>query len=324
MAQTRVAVLRGGPSEEYEVSMQTGASVLAALDNDEFEPRDVVVTKAGEWLSGGHAWYPERLLPHIDVAFIALHGAFGEDGKIQRILDRYGTRYTGSKAYPSSIAFHKVLTKDVMREHGVRMAPHMIVSDDSRSNLHGVSSAISSMFGPQYVIKPVASGSSIGTVIVENVSMLPQALDLALGVYDQVLVEKRIIGKEATCGVLNRFRTADTYVLPPIEIVPPQGSDFFDTKVKYDGTTKEICPGRFKREEKEEIERVARLAHEVLGLSQYSRSDFIVSDDGVYFLEVNNLPGLTGQSLLPKALAAVGSSYDAFVRHLVRDALSYR
>ena len=109
--------------------------------------------------------------------------------------------------------------------------------------------------------------------------------------------------------------------MPPIEIVPPQSADFFDYKVKYDDTTKEICPGRFSRDVKEEIERAAKRAHETIGLSQYSRSDFIVADDGIYFLEVNTLPGLTKSSLFPKAIAAVGGTYEDFITHLITDAL---
>jgi D-alanine-D-alanine ligase len=215
------------------------------------------------------------------------------------------------------------MTKDVMREHGIKMAPHMTVSSESRGNVHGIASAIGGMFGPQYVIKPVASGSSVGTMMVENPALLPQALDDALSIYDQVLVEKRIAGREATCGVLDRFRGEETYVLPPIEIVPPESAAFFTNAAKYDGSTDEICPGRFARRETEEMERVARLVHETLGLSQYSRSDFMVAKDGVYFLEVNTLPGLTSESLFPKAMVAVGSTYEELVRHLIQDALSH-
>jgi len=321
MQNIRVAVLRGGPSDEYDVSMQTGAGVLAAIDHDQFEPLDVVITKSGSWLYSGREWFPEQLLALVDVVFIALHGAYGEDGKIQRILDRYRVPYTGSKAYASSIAINKVLTKDHLRDLGVQLSPHMVVSKDSRKNIHKVAGAIGDMFGPQYVIKPVASGSSVGTMMIQNAALLPQALDDALKHYDQVLVEKRIIGREATCGVLNRFRDREIYTLPPIEIVPPASADFFANDVKYNGQTEEICPGRFSRGEKEEIERVAQSVHEVLDLSQYSRSDFMVGQDGIYFLEVNTLPGLTSESLFPKAMIAIGSSYEELIKHLILDAI---
>jgi D-alanine-D-alanine ligase len=321
MHRYRVAVVRGGPSEEYEVSMQTGLGVLRAINAELFEPIDVVITKNGEWLYAGKIQFPEQILSHVDVVFIALHGAYGEDGRIQRLLDRFHVPYTGSRAYPSGIAINKVLTKDHLRDVGVKMPPHIVVSQDSKKNLYNMAETITDLFGPQYVIKPISSGSSVGTMMVKNPALLPQALDDALAAYDQVLVEKRIIGKEATGGVLNRFRGEDLYALPPIEIIPPETAEFFDKDVKYNGSTLEVCPGNFSREEKREIERLSKAIHEHLDLSQYSRSDFMIAPDGIYFLEVNTLPGLTAESLFPKAMIAVGSSYEELINHLLWDAL---
>lgn len=322
MAKLRVAVLRGGPSEEYDVSMETGRGILKALDRERFEPLDVVITKGGEWLVGGRVSHPENVLHLTDVAFLALHGAYGEDGQVQRMLDRLGVRYTGSAAYPSAIAMNKMMTKDLLRDHNILMPQHMVVEQENRNALQGIVSAVGELFEPKYIVKPITSGSSVGVEKVESLLMLHEALEKALGTYDSVLVEECIEGKEATCGVINNFRGKDIYVLPPIEIVPPPSSKLFDYTVKYDGSTEEICPGRFRREETEEIERVARLVHEVLGLSQYSRSDFMISPRGeVHFLEVNTLPGMTAESLMPKGLNAVGSSYKEFVEHLIEDAL---
>lgn len=324
MSKVRVGVLRGGPSAEYDVSMKTGASVLAALDLERFIPVDIVITKNCEWLIDGYVRFPEQILCAVDVAFNALHGTYGEDGTVQRLLDTYGIKYTGSGAYASSIAMHKLLTKDHLRDSGIKMAPHMMVSESSKANLHGVAQSISELFGPQYVIKPVNQGSSVGTMMVKNPTLLAQALQDALNVYPEVIVEKRIIGKEGTCGVVENYRNEKLYALPPIEIVPPQAADFFDHTVKYNDTTEEICPGRFSREEKEEMMRVSQLVHEVLGLSHYSRSDFMIADDGIYFLEVNSLPGLAPMCLLPKAIAAVGGTYQDFITHLLTEALERR
>ncbi|NCN52218.1 D-alanine--D-alanine ligase [Candidatus Parcubacteria bacterium] len=321
MSKIRVAVLRGGPSEEYEVSMKTGDAVLASLSRDLFEPLDITITKTGEWLHRGVSRYPEQILQSVDAVFIALHGAFGEDGKLQRILERAGVPFTGSRSYASSIAMNKVLTKDHLRDFGLKMPPHMVVTRDSKRNLHGLSESIADMFGPEYVIKPISSGSSVGTMMVKNPTLLASALSDALNIYDQVLVEKRIVGKEATCGVLNRFRGEELYALPAIEIIPPQKSDFFSADVKYTGETEEVCPGRFTHTEKKEMERIARLVHETLDLAQYSRSDFMIADDGIYFLEVNTLPGLTEESLFPKAMTAVGASHRELVHHLIMDLL---
>lgn len=323
MSKTRVAVLRGGPSEEYTVSLRTGDAVLRALDRERYEPVDVVITKNGEWLINGVARYPENIIRVIDVAFLALHGTYGEDGTVQRLLDRFTLPYTGSKAYASAVAMNKALAKQHLRDTGIKTPHHMVVSSASRGTLHDIVTRIGSLFGPQYFVKPLSSGSSVGTTYVKSIVDLSDVLLATLDGYEQVLVEERIEGREATCAVVERYRGQDLYALPPIEIVPPPSAEFFDNTVKYNDATQEICPSRFSNETKREIEEASKLVHQTLGLSQYSRSDFIVAPDGLYFLEVNTLPGLTPQSLLPKALAAVGATYPSFIEHLITDALAH-
>jgi D-alanine-D-alanine ligase len=322
MQRMRVAVLRGGPSEEYEVSLKTGASVLRALDPKRYEVVDVVIGKDGEWLLRGIRRDPRDIFHLVDVVFVALHGAYGEDGTVQRLMDSTGVKYTGSRAFPSAIALNKPMTKDRMLTHGVKMARHMVIGRDVKDNLPGAVMAITELFGPRYIVKPLSSGSSVGTMFAESPIMLEQALRTALEVYDQVLVEEFIEGREATCGVVEKFRDKSHYALPPIEI--RRQSEVWGYEAKYDGSVEEICPGNFSRAEKDEIERLALLAHETLGLSHYSRSDFIVAPDGIYFLEVNTLPGLTETSLLPKALEAVGCAYADFVEHLIKLAHTHR
>jgi D-alanine-D-alanine ligase len=318
---TRVAVLRGGLGDEFAVSLRTGAAVLSALDTTRFSPIDVIVTKTGEWLVDGVVRYPEQLLRTTDVVFIALHGTYGEDGTVQRLLDRFSVPYTGSRALPSAISMNKDLTKSLVNELGVKQARHRVVKKAEIESVDRVAKEIVTEFGPEYVVKPVASGSSVGTFMVKDPTLLPQALSDALQYYDEVMVEARIYGREATCGVIENFRNQPLYALPPIEIIPPRSADFFDHTVKYNNTTAELCPATFCYDTKAEIEDLAKAIHQTLGLSQYSRSDFIVADDGIYFLETNTLPGLTTESLFPKALAAVGSRYDAFITHLLTDAL---
>jgi D-alanine-D-alanine ligase len=327
----RVAVLRGGMSDEYAVSLATGSAVLREIDRNLFDPIDVTITRSGEWLVEGRVRYPEHVLPIVDVVFIALHGAYGEDGTVQRLIERFSVPYTGSRPLPSSIAFNKALTKDSLRDIGIIMAPHVTISRQNAPDVHRIAEKIVDTFGPQYFIKPIASGSSVGTMMVKNPLLLPQAIKDALEHYDEIIIEPRIIGREATCGVVERYRDTPLYSLPPIEIVPPSTAEFFDNTVKYDDSTEEICPGRFTQREKQEIETASKLVHEALGLSQYSRSDFIVANDipgrqagGIYFLEVNTLPGLTDTSLLPKAISAVGGTYRDFISHLIEDAISAR
>lgn len=324
MSKVRVAVVRGGLSDEYEVSLSSGASVLEQIDRERFDPLDVVITRGGEWLVDGRAKLPEHILQSIDVVFIALHGTYGEDGTLQRLLDRYGIAYTGSKAYPSAVAMNKPLTKAHLKDSKIKLAPHITLTKDSLNDIVRVSENIASLFGPQYVIKPVNSGSSVGTMMVKDKMLLTQALTDALSVFDEVMVEQRILGREASCGVVERYRDQKVYALPPIEIIIPQHAEFFDREVKYDGSTQEICPSTFSHKIKKQIEDHAVYIHETLGLSQYSRSDFIVAPDGIYFLEVNTLPGLTTESLLPKAINAVGGTYGDFISHLITDVYDRR
>lgn len=318
MTCTEVAVLRGGPSSEYEVSLKTGAGVIAALYDDPVCVRDVIITKRGEWMVGGFVKTPEQALAGVDVVFIALHGTYGEDGTVQRILERIGVPYTGSGPYASALAMNKVLTKDFLRQHGIRMPQHLRLARDGVADIRQTAYSIEKLFGPEYVIKPVSGGSSIDTAMASGASELTNILNDVFQRVEVVMVEERIHGKEATVGVLERYRNEPAYVMPAIEIVPPAKAAFFSADVKYTGETEEICPGRFTTAEKEELLATARAVHRALGLRHYSRSDFMVTPHGAYFLEVNTLPGLTEASLFPKAIEAVGGSYRELVTHLLR------
>jgi D-alanine-D-alanine ligase len=324
MAVPRVAVLRGGPSDEYEVSMKTGASVLSALTTLPYEPVDVVIAKNGEWVVGGFPRQPKDALAMADVAFIALHGAYGEDGTVQRLLDRLSIPYTGSQAYPSSLAMNKILTKEHLYDLPFLMSPHMRVTKGRNTDIIRLAHRLEELFGHECVVKPVAGGSSVDTFITRGTGELVRALTELLSRREEVLVEKRIRGREATVGVVERFRGEDLYALPAVEIVPASDQAFFTYDAKYAGKSDEVCPGRFSVEEKRALAEFAKLIHTTIGLRQYSRSDFIVADDGIYFLEVNTLPGLTTASLMPKELDAVGCRYADFVGHLIEDARHMR
>jgi len=297
--------------------METGANVISSLRAENFYVKDVVIALNGEWLIDGVVRNPEKVMVDIDVAFIALHGEFGEDGTLQRILERLHVPYTGSGPLPSSVAMNKTLTKTKLKPHGVKMPKHMRLTRDGVTDVARIAQSIAALFGPQFFVKPERGGSSIGTYLVKSEVELPQAIAKALDVCDEILVEERIVGREATVGVLENFRNEMFYLLPPVEIIPPATADYFAAEVKYSGETEERCPGNFTRQEKDELMHTARNVHAALDLKHYSRSDFIVASDGIYFLEVNTLPGLTAQSLFPKAVEAVGASYGELVSHLV-------
>lgn len=312
---TVVGVLRGGPSSEYEVSLKTGASVLQHLDREQYSPRDIFISRDGTWHLHGVAVPPEAALKGVDVAFNAMHGEYGEDGQVQRLLDRLAVPYTGSGSIASATAFNKHLTKEEAKRLGVKVAHSVVVEDAGDSE--ALARQLFRSFPHPAIVKPVAGGSSVGTTIAQNFHQLQFALEQAFAVSPQALVEEYIKGREATVGVLDDFRGQKTYALLPVEIIPPVAHGFFSYDAKYGGETIERVPGNFSHKEKEELERIAKLVHEGMGLSHYSRSDFILSKRGIYFLEVNTLPGLTEQSLLPKALQAVGSSLSQFLHHVL-------
>lgn len=313
----RVAVLRGGPSSEYDVSLRSGAAVLQALRELDYPHKDIIITKKGEWLEMGIARQPEKALEAVDTVFLALHGEFGEDGQVQRLLQRLNLPFTGSNALASAIAFNKELTKLTLRDHGVNMAKHRRINREELNDIAALSESIVEEMGSELFIKPIAGGSSLGARHISNAGALRPALEELLQFHESLMVEEFIRGREATVGLLHGFRDQDLYVLPVVEIVPPNGMPYFSAEVKYNGTTEEIVPGRFTYHEKAKLADAATVVHKALNCDHYSRCDFIVRDGEVYFLEINTLPGLTDQSLFPKAAAAVGLEFKDLIKHLV-------
>lgn len=320
MSGTVVAVLRGGPSSEHEVSLKSGHAVVSNLPEERYTVRDIYIDKQGTWHERGLPTTPERVLSQVDTVFLALHGEYGEDGTVQRLLELHGVPYTGSDSFASKIAMHKVLTKERARERGFPTPRyHFVQHDDDAAR---AAADIVRTFHQPVLVKPATLGSSVGISIVGGYAPLYRAISELLPQGD-VLVEEVIVGREATVGVVAGLRGEELYVLPPVEIVPPEGAVFFDHAAKYSGQSQEIVPGRFSRAESDELMRQAREMHHALGLRHYSRSDFIVTSKGVYFLETNSLPGLTSESLLPKELAAVGVSLPDFLSHVVELSLTH-
>lgn len=315
-----VGVLRGGPSREHDVSLKTGHAVISNLHPERYTVKDIYIDRAGVWHERGRPVAPAQALRSMDVAVVGLHGEYGEDGEVQKILEAHGVPYTGSGPLASFTAMHKVLAKERAKEHGILTAKYRFI--EPTSNLQEEAAHVIRTFHQPVVVKPVRWGSSVGVSLVHGYHELLDAVSnlLADGA-GGVLIEERIVGKEATAGVVEGLRGEKLYSLPTIEIVPPSHTKFFDYAVKYDGSTQEICPGRFSKEETQELYRLARVMHEALGLRHYSRSDFIVSPRGIYFLETNTLPGMTSESLLPRSLAAVGVTYPDFLEHLIELAL---
>ena len=319
MQRIRVAVLRGGPGVESDVSMKSGKNVLENL-SDKYIPMDVFVAKDKSWYLDGISISPEKVFKNTDVVFNAMHGEYGEDGKVQQLMDHFGVKYTGSKALASALGMNKVLAKDIFIKAGLKTPIYKVIRKGD--NIEGLDHTIFKTFPMPAIVKPGGSGSSIGVSLVKVLKDIIPAIEKALKYSDIIIVEEFIKGKEATCGVVEKFRKEAIYPLLPVEITTPKEFEFFGYDAKYSGCSGEICPGNFSENEKKIIQGMAVEAHRVLGLRHYSRSDFIVSPKrGIYILEVNTLPGLTKESLLPKSLDAVGCDLSYFLDHVITLAL---
>lgn len=306
MGKLRVAVVMGGMSAEREVSLKTGAKVLAALDPDRYEAFVVDPRPRCE----STAWLEALARERVDVAFLALHGRFGEDGTIQGLLELLGIPYTGSGVLSSALAIDKVKTKQIYRSAGIP-TPECVVLE------RGSGAAAVAGFPLPAVVKPSREGSTIGVSVVREPGEMEPALALAFQHDSEVLVERFVSGVEITAAVLGN---REPQALPLIEIVPRSG--FYDYEMKYTpGATEEIVPARIPPEATEEAQELARRAHQALGCRGMSRTDMIVAQDGIWVLETNTIPGMTETSLLPRAAQGAGIPFPRLVEMLIEFAL---
>jgi D-alanine-D-alanine ligase len=288
----------GGPSAEREVSLRSGSAAAAALrarghEVSELDPRD-------------DSW---TLPAGTEVVFLALHGTYGEDGTVQRRLEKLGVPYTGCGPEASLIAFDKVLTKEACLRAGVPTARFFVVDKPD--------APWPSEWKPPVVLKPVRQGSSVGLHFVEQVSDWPNALADALQYDSRVLVEERVAGREVTAGILGND------ALPLVEVRPKSG--VLDYRNKYTvGASEYFCPARFDADATRHAQHAALDAFKAVGGRDYARIDIIMRpDDTPVVLEVNTLPGMTETSLLPKAAAAIGIDYGELCQRMVELALQH-
>ena len=318
MQKYRIAILRGGPSDEHDVSLKSGANVIKTL-SPHHSLVDIVIDKNTNWHIQGFPVLPLEALKHADIAINALHGTYGEDGKVQQILNHIGVPYTGSEALSSALGMHKWKAKEIFTQAGLKTPRAKKIS--SNIDISKQALEIFKTFSLPVIIKPVSSGSSVGVTVARDLQSIEESFASVFSYCDEAIVEEFIKGKEATCLIVENFRGQKYYAFPPIEIV--KHTDVaFDNKMKYSGEIEEKCPGNFSQAEKDAIMQGAINAHKAIGARHYSRSDFIVHPTrGIYILEINTLPGLTENSLLPKALNAVGSGMNEFLHHLIAQAI---
>jgi len=297
----KIGVLMGGLSAERGVSLKSGTAVHQALVSQGYH---AVAIDVGRDLAGVLA------REAIEVAFIALHGRYGEDGCVQGLLELMQIPYTGSGVLASALAMHKLYSKQAFASSGILTAPfHHFRKDETTVSLDQL------CFGLPVVVKPVQEGSSVGVSIVKRASDLVAAVELAFSHDEEILVEQYIKGQEVQVGIL------DDHPIGAIEIVPK--NEFYDFEAKYtDGMAEHIFPARLNPGLYEKAQQVGLSAHKALGCSGYSRVDLLVTDIGdCYVLEVNTLPGMTALSLLPEIAAkGAGLAFEALVARIVASA----
>lgn len=335
----KIVVLAGGISTERDVSLSSGAKITNALRENGHEvayidsflgvkdkngvfkkkedniiesykipdnPPSIEELKKRKATKGLFGENVLEVCQEADIVFIALHGAFGEDGRVQATLESLGIRYTGSGYRGSAIAMDKDFTKRIINDGGVLTAKWVRVTDDMTSE------EIMGKLDFPMVVKPSNGGSSVGVSIVNSKEELTKALEVARGYDKKILVEEFIKGREFSVGIL------EGNALPPIEIIPKRG--FYDYKNKYQAElTEEICPADLSKEETNVLQEAALKSHQLLMLRGYSRVDFIRKAEGEFvFLEINTLPGMTPTSLLPQEAKAVGIEYNDLCNRIVK------
>lgn len=319
MTKLRVGVMRGGLGSEYHVSLRTGANVINALAGDsKYKVHDILISNMGEWHIDGRPTTPAKLPQYVDVIFNALHGEFGEDGKVQKILENFNIPYTGSTSLASAIGMNKDLAKKYFAAVGIKVPQGLVVSRGEE--VGDVLSRVGMEIRAPYVVKPLSGGSSVGLSLAQDEQELVLAIEKALAYSERAIIEEYVRGREVTLGVVDAARGAGSYSTPPLEILLPEGK-LFDYDQKYKNLSHPVGPARMGDSERRALEEAALRAHIHLGARHYARYDFILTDEGPCLLEVNTLPGLTDTSLLPKSLALHGLSLPEFVDYVLGLAL---
>ena len=297
--ETTVGVLLGGNSSERRISLRSGKAVIKA-----FRAAGVKVLA----IDTADKALARRKLKLIDVAFIALHGAGGEDGVIQKVLEKEGIPYTGSNSQSSRNAFDKVRAKKIFLKHKIPTPAYRIVS------LQNWQRQLSRLGLPAFA-KPIADGSSVGAFPILDPDQCRSKMIAELGRFHSLLVERKIEGREFTVGILGNS------ALPVIEMVSKRV--FFDYRAKYTpGMTRYDVPANISKQLSKRLSRIAMQAHRALKLRDLSRVDLMVDHAGnIYVLEANSIPGMTEMSLLPKAARAAGLSFESFCIQLIQQAV---
>ena len=324
----KIAVLFGGPSREHNVSIKSGENVAANLDKNKYEIKRILIDEKGDWQIP-----PEQLKKHADLAFIALHGGYGEDGGIQDILEFHKIPYTGSGVGASALGMNKFLSLRHFRDANLETPQtQLFAKPDWQNDKNAVLDSIRHYVGFPAVLKPNRDGSSFGVSIVLNLDDAESALNGIFFAGDgsafggnfskEAIAQPYIEGREMTCAVIDHGARGSEFALLPTEIIPEKNNFFdYDSKYAAEGAREITPPENLTENLIKELRRVAIAVHRLIGARSFSRTDMILDKNGrIYVLEINTIPGLTEQSLLPKAAEASGIPFSKILDKIVESA----
>lgn len=322
----KIGVLYGGPSSEREISLRSAENVFKQLSTEKYALSRIDIVTETEWHCVDEDGEARTVNPNeresaewlktFDVFLNILHGAFGEDGKLQAVLDVLGVPYTGSGRAASALAMDKMKAMELAASSGIRVPEFFIT--DGKEDIRVLSRKIKQTLEYPVIVKPNASGSTLGLSLVSSEQDLPKALETALAESSGIIVQRYVVGREFTCGVLANHTDAQPLVLPPVEIVVPKNV-LFDYNYKYfSHETKELCPAPIDDVLTKKIQELSLRAHMLFGCDGLSRSDFLMNAAGeLFFLETNTSPGMAEASLCPKEALAAGMSLSEFLDRII-------
>lgn len=324
MTKKNVAIIMGGYSNEYPISINSGNVVYNNLSRDTYNvyrihilnekwvyvsdsEEEFAVNKADFSFSDGTNTI------YVDVVFNIIHGTPGEDGLMQAYFELLGIPQTSCEHYESALTFNKRDTLSILKNYGVRCANAYYLNEGDKVNKEEIVKKV----GLPCFVKPSKAGSSFGISKVKTIDELQAAIDFAFKEDREILIETCLVGVEVSVGVM-QFEN-EILVLPPTEIVPH--NEFFDYEAKYLGKSDEITPARISEEELKKVTEETKRIYELLNLKGISRAEFIIQDGIPYFIEINTNPGVSEESIIPQQAAAAGISLSTLFGEVVRQAL---
>lgn len=325
MKKKRVAVVMGGYSGEYEVSIGSGRVVCDHLNKYKYEIYPITIsTKGWFYTPSPELELPidkadfsfivdgEKIIP--DVVFNTIHGTPGEDGYLQAYLSLINIPQTSADFYPAALSFNKRDCLSVLKNFGVHCANSYFLNKDMSFDIQTISTTV----GLPCFVKPNRAGSSLGISKVKNLDELVPAIEKAFKTDDEILIETALIGTEVQVGVYTH--QGREIALPATEIV--SHNEFFDYRAKYHGESEEITPARISEEDTKRVQKEAIKIHRILKMKGITRTDFIIQDGIPYFLEMNTTPGLSIESIVPKQAREAELSLEKLFDILVQEALN--